>query len=98
MELAFFDGRLGRRSARAGLDFGDFIVWRKDNIPAYQLAVVADDAAMGMTEVVRGEDLLASTFRQLLFTALWDGRSRPGSMARWCGTRRESAWRKERKP
>lgn len=65
-EICFEDGRLGRCSATAGRDFGDFVVWRKDNIPAYQLAVVADDAAMQVTEVVRGEDLLTSTFRQLL--------------------------------
>jgi glutamyl-tRNA synthetase len=65
-EMAFCDGRLGLQRAVAGRDFGDFVVWRKDDIPAYQLAVVADDAAMRITEVVRGEDLLMSTFRQLL--------------------------------
>lgn len=65
-ELTFIDGRLGLQRATAGVDFGDFAVWRKDDIPAYQLAVVVDDAAMRITEVVRGEDLLTSTFRQLL--------------------------------
>jgi len=64
--VSFFDEKLGERKAIAGADFGDFIVWRKDNVPAYQLAVVVDDAAMRITEVVRGEDLLTSTFRQML--------------------------------
>ena len=65
-ELRYVDERLGKQNAIAGTDFGDFIIWRKDDVPAYQLAVVVDDAAMGITEVVRGEDLLISTFRQLL--------------------------------
>ena len=64
--IEFVDERLGKQSAVAGRDFGDFIVWRRDDIPAYQLAVVVDDAAMRISEVVRGEDLLVSTFRQLL--------------------------------
>ncbi|MGA2018148.1 MAG: glutamate--tRNA ligase family protein [Opitutaceae bacterium] len=65
-ELAFDDGRLGPQRAVAGRDFGDFPVWRKDDCPSYQLACAVDDAAMGISEVVRGEDLVRSTFRQLL--------------------------------
>lgn len=69
--VAFEDGHHGPQSFTAGRDFSDFLVWRRDDIPAYQLAVVADDAAMQISEVVRGADLLKSTARQLLlFRAL----------------------------
>jgi glutamyl/glutaminyl-tRNA synthetase len=64
--ISFIDGNCGPQSFIAGKDFGDFVVWRHDGIPSYQLAVVTDDAAMGITEVVRGADLLFSTARQLL--------------------------------
>lgn len=64
--IEFDDARLGRVGFVAGRDFGDFVVWRRDDVPAYQLAVVVDDAAMQVTEVVRGEDLLRSTARQIL--------------------------------
>ncbi|CAN5541025.1 hypothetical protein BH20VER1_BH20VER1_01690 [soil metagenome] len=65
-QLQFTDEILGQQTAVAGTHFGDFLVWRKDDVPSYQLAVTADDLAMGITEVVRGADLLMSTFRQLL--------------------------------
>jgi glutamyl/glutaminyl-tRNA synthetase len=64
--VMFADLNLGGQRYVAGSDFGDFLVWRRDDVPAYQLAVVVDDAAMQITEVVRGEDLLKSTARQIL--------------------------------
>jgi glutamyl-tRNA synthetase len=64
--IYFDDGNFGRQEFVSGRDFADFLLWRRDDIPAYQLAVVVDDAAMQITEVVRGADLLKSTARQLL--------------------------------
>lgn len=64
--LRFTDENFGAQEAIAGRDFGDFLVWRKDDVPSYQLAVVVDDAEMQITEAVRGADLLVSTFRKLL--------------------------------
>jgi glutamyl/glutaminyl-tRNA synthetase len=65
-EVDFVDGHLGQQRFVAGRDFGDFVVWRRDDVPSYQLAVVVDDAEMQISEVVRGADLLKSTARQLL--------------------------------
>ena len=64
--IRFDDGLLGPQEFVAGRDFGDFIVARRDGVPSYQLACVVDDAAMQITEVVRGADLLRSTARQIL--------------------------------
>jgi glutamyl-tRNA synthetase len=64
--LTFTDGALGPYTEVAGRDFGDFLIWRKDDLPSYQLACTVDDADMQITEVVRGADLLTSTCRQLL--------------------------------
>src|SRR5262249_39174558 len=70
----FDDGFLGRVALDLRSLGGDFVVWkapRSDlpSTPAYQLAVVVDDAAQGVTEVIRGDDLVASTPRQLLLYA-----------------------------
>jgi glutamyl-tRNA synthetase len=63
---AFDDGFVGHVSLDLHRLGGDFVVWKSAGAPAYQLAVVADDADMGITEVIRGDDLLPSTPRQLL--------------------------------
>ena len=69
--ISFYDNYFGPQQFVAGRDFTDFLIWRRDDFPSYQLAVVVDDEAMHITEVVRGADLLRSTARQLLLiTAL----------------------------
>jgi glutamyl-tRNA synthetase len=64
--VEFDDAVHGRQRVDVAAEVGDFVVARADGVPAYQLAVVVDDAAMAIGEVVRGDDLLASTGRQLL--------------------------------
>lgn len=69
--VEFVDRFCGSQSCSPSRDLGDFVVGKSDGSPAYQLAVVVDDHAMGITEVLRGDDLLPSTFRQLaLYNAL----------------------------
>lgn len=63
--IAFTDGIAGRYDQSLQQDCGDFIIRRSDGVFSYQLAVVVDDGCMGVTEVVRGRDLLDSTPRQL---------------------------------
>jgi glutamyl-tRNA synthetase len=64
--VRFTDGFAGPTQFDAFNDLGDFIIAKSDGTPAYQLAVVVDDAEMGITDVVRGDDLLESAARQIL--------------------------------
>jgi glutamyl-tRNA synthetase len=64
--VRFDDGLAGTQSFNLQRDLGDFVISKADGTPAYQLAVVLDDADMGVTHVVRGDDLLESTARQIM--------------------------------
>ena len=64
--VSFLDGRKGEQTFEVGKDFSDFLVWRKDGMASYELATVVDDHLMGITEIVRGEDLLISSARQIM--------------------------------
>lgn len=64
--ISFNDGIAGPQSFDVSADVGDFAISSRSNVPSYQLAVVVDDAAQGVTEVFRGDDLLSSTPRQIL--------------------------------
>ena len=69
-EIAFTDGHYGPQRVNLSRHCGDFIIRRKDGAWAYQLAVVVDDAEMGITEVVRGSDLLLSSPQQIYLAEL----------------------------
>lgn len=64
-EVRFHDGFLGPQSIDVARDLGDFVIAKRDGQAAYQLAVLIDDVAMGITEVLRGDDLLTSAARQI---------------------------------
>src|SRR5690606_2722477 len=68
--MTFNDALHGPQEINIQQQVGDFIVASKSNLPAYQLAVVVDDHRQGVTDVVRGDDLLASTARQMLLYRL----------------------------
>ena len=69
-EVSLWDGVQGQYIENLARDCGDFVVRRADGVFVYQLAVVVDDAAAGVTEVVRGRDLLSSTPRQMYLQEL----------------------------
>jgi glutamyl-Q tRNA(Asp) synthetase len=69
-EIRFLDRVQGAQAQMLGRDVGDFILYRADGLFAYQLAVVVDDAAQGVTDIVRGADLLDSTARQIYLQRL----------------------------
>ena len=65
------DRNLGVQKFKVGEDFSDFLIWRKNGYPSYELATVVDEISMCITEIVRGLDLLKSSARQnLIFSAL----------------------------
>jgi glutamyl-tRNA synthetase len=64
--LCFVDGLAGPQRCDVSMQVGDFVIESRTRVPSYQLAVVVDDAAQGVTEVFRGDDLLSSTPRQIL--------------------------------
>lgn len=69
-DITFCDGHYGTQTVNLASHVGDFIIRRKDGAWAYQLAVVVDDALMGVTEVVRGRDLLLSSPQQIYLSQL----------------------------
>jgi glutamyl-tRNA synthetase len=69
-DICFDDGLHGLIRTNPWKEVGDFVIWTKRKAPSYQLAVVIDDARAGVTQIVRGDDLLPSTGRQILIRTL----------------------------
>lgn len=84
LEVSFVDGHYGRQCINLARDCGDFIVRRRDGVAAYQLAVTVDDLLMGVTEVVRGRDLLLSTPQQLFLRDCLSPWHCPAAPIRYC--------------
>ncbi len=98
--VTFDDEFAGPQKWQGSRELGDFVIAKADGTPAYQLAVVVDDAEMGVTHVVRGDDLLDSTPRQiLLYRATWVGAANSEVLSLATGGRAgrteagEKAWR-----
>ena len=83
--LHWTDRRLGPQQQDVARSVGDFVLLRADGLWAYQLAVVVDDAAQGITHVVRGEDLADNTPRQILLQQACNSPRRSICTRRWCG-------------
>lgn len=71
-DIAFVDAIRGPQRQNLAREVGDMVLWRRDGLVAYQLAVVVDDAEQGITEVVRGADLLDSSARQIFLQEALD--------------------------
>ncbi len=65
LTLSWEDGLQGKQTRDFSADFGDYVVWRRDRVCSYHLATAVDDFESGITEVVRGADLVFSTYRQI---------------------------------
>lgn len=72
IEISFEDKIHGHYSQNLSEEVGDFVLWRSDDLPSYQLACVTDDAFSGVTEIVRGADLLDATPRQIYLQQVLD--------------------------